>query len=211
LSKIKAGRAWRRQDGAMNSGVWIALFAVAVIAAVLVWSRGRFVREAGALRAALAAAPKPLAMNGAVPAPVRDMALRNGVAETDLARRVEFDQEVGMRLKPGAGWQPMQARQWIAAGATMFFWEAAAPPKFRVMDAYVDGRGLLSVLLFGVLNAMRARGADVDRGEAMRYLAELPWCPDAMVGNPALRWRMEAGEAVAELDLRDGPGRASST
>jgi hypothetical protein len=31
-------------------------------------------------------------------------------------------------------------------------------------------------------------GAVIDRAEAMRYLAEMPWAPDAVLGNPEVTW-----------------------
>ena len=51
-----------------------------------------------------------------------------------------------------------------------------------------------------------ASGPELDRGEALRYLAELPWAPDAILGNPALRWRM-VGDDWAEVSMQtaDGP------
>jgi hypothetical protein len=30
---------------------------------------------------------------------------------------------------------------------------------------------------------------NISKGEAMRYLAELPWLPQAMVANQELEWR----------------------
>jgi hypothetical protein len=45
---------------------------------------------------------------------------------------------------------------------------------------------------------MRSAGPDTDRGEAMRYLAELPWAPYAIRANPGLDW---AGISSREAEV----------
>ncbi len=57
-----------------------------------------------------------------------------------------------------------------------------------VDDSFRAGDGALEVRLFGVL-LKRIRGREVAKGEAMRYLAELPWVPHALVGNRELELR----------------------
>ncbi len=44
-------------------------------------------------------------------------------------------------------------------------------------------------------------------GEAYRYLAELPWAPDAILGNPDLEWRILARN-IAEVRLATPAGAA---
>jgi hypothetical protein len=57
---------------------------------------------------------------------------------------------------------------------------------------------------------VRASGEDVARGEAMRYLAELVWVPQAFVSNRALEWR-EVDESSVEVATRVGPERVAVT
>lgn len=64
-------------------------------------------------------------------------------------------------------------------------------------DWYRAGEGALEVRLSG-LPLKRLRGESVTRGEAMRYLAELPWAPPAMAHNNELEWR-GVGERTVEV------------
>ena len=73
-----------------------------------------------------------------------------------------------------------------------FSWKACfslAPlVTLRVHDWYRAGEGALEIRLFG-LPLKRLRGDGVRKGEAIRYLAELPWAPAAMALNTELEWR----------------------
>ena len=69
-------------------------------------------------------------------------------------------------------------------------------------------KGLLRAALLGLIPVARADGPDIDRAEAMRYLAELPWAPDAILGNPAIIWRM-VDDTVAEAALDVAGQRAA--
>jgi hypothetical protein len=47
---------------------------------------------------------------------------------------------------------------------------------------------VLEARVFG-LRFMHQSGPETTRGEALRYLAELPWVPQALVANRELEWR----------------------
>ena len=49
----------------------------------------------------------------------------------------------------------------------------------------------------------RGKGEETAIGEAMRYLAELPWAPPAML-NPQLHWHV-IDEAIVEVETRSAP------
>jgi len=87
-----------------------------------------------------------------------------------------------MQLKLGR-WLRFTAEQEAATERVEFVWRARFPIArmlaLRVDDWYRAGEGALVVRLFG-LPLKRFEGAEVARGEAMRYLAELPWVPHAL-------------------------------
>lgn len=97
-----------------------------------------------------------------------------------------------IRLGPARDWIPFTAEQRIQATTTAFVWHARfkmAPLLTGVVeDAFEDGRGRLDAKIWGVFPVAHGRGPEVDRGEAQRYLAELPWCPLAFWYNPELRF-----------------------
>ena len=114
--------------------------------------------------------------------------------------RVRFAQVGQMQLKPGR-WLRFEAEQEAATEQVEFSWRARFPiaplVALRVDDWYRAGNGALEVKLFG-LPLKRSQGVDVARGEAMRYLAELPWVPHAFVANRELEWR-EVDESTVEV------------
>ena len=121
-----------------------------------------------------------------------------------------------MRLKLGDPWRRFAAEQVISIDKPGFAWLARmqAMPLLsaRVLDCYVDGEGLLEARLLGSLPLARVAGAQADRGELMRYLAELAWAPHAMLYNPQLSWRgnrCEDGRTVGREPERPGAGAAA--
>jgi hypothetical protein len=85
--------------------------------------------------------------------------------------------------------------------------------------------GGLEVMVLGAFPIARVvGGADVSQGEALRYLMELPWCPDGILINKSLDWTVvdaktikvatglgaERGEVTFELDDRGLIVRASA-
>lgn len=133
-----------------------------------------------------------------------------------------------MRLKPGARAKSFTAVQHLTVDRIAFSWKArfplVGPLALSVVDGYDSGGGALTVSLFG-LPLQRQRGLETTRGAALRYLAELPFVPPALLGNRELEFReiddrhVEAGATVAgerltvilELDESGNIVRSSST
>lgn len=92
-----------------------------------------------------------------------------------------------------AAWRPFTATQHVAVRPPGFVWDASirmtAGLPVRVLDAYHDGRGVLEARLAGVLPVMTgASGPDLDEGELLRYLAEAPLYPTALLPEMGVTW-----------------------
>ena len=150
----------------------------------------------------------------AIPQIVRDFAQKAGVPESNPPLSVFFYQLCEMRMNPGDAWMNLRAEQAIGVQKLGFVWYAEQKRSvfvtMRVVDAYVDGRGMLNVRALGSLPIADMDGPGADEAELMRYLAELPWAPDAMLHNPDLRWHqldercveVEAGKAGSLAKVR---------
>lgn len=152
----------------------------------------RFSRQAEALAERLGEGP-PTASVPPLPARIGDAAAAAGAGRGGPARAVRLTQEAELQFSPGAPFEAAPATQTFALGAPGFVWFAEIPllplfPKVRVMDAYVGDEGSLSARLFGSVPVANAAGPEISRAQAMRYLAELPWIPDAISGNPGIIW-----------------------
>ena len=127
---------------------------------------------------------------------------------------ISFAQAGELRLKRGGFFVKVSARQVAGIGRSGFIWEARQSfgpfTKLRVIDALVEGDGLLDVRFLGAIPVARASDVETTLAQAYRYLAELPWVPDAILGNPELQWRMtEDRVAEVKLDTRVGTARVT--
>jgi len=75
----------------------------------------------------------------------------------------------------------------------------------HVEDSYIAGHGRLNAKLFGLFTEANLQGlGEIARGEFMRYFAESPWYPTALLPSQGVRW--EAVDATsANATIADGP------
>jgi len=120
------------------------------------------------------------------------------------SRKVRVTQVGEMVLKPGRRPLRFDAVEEFAVDRVAFAWQARfamlGPISLRVTDGYRPPEGSLEVRLLG-LPLRRDRGPEVARGEAFRYLAEIPWAPLAILANRELAWE-QLDEARAEVSTR---------
>ncbi len=114
--------------------------------------------------------------------------------------RLLVEQEGEFRLGADRKWMPFTAEQWSAVHEVGFCWHARVrmAPLVTVVveDAFEAGQGRLDAKVWGVLPMAHGRGPSFDRGEAQRYLAELPWNPLAVLRNRELHFGEGEGGSV---------------
>lgn len=116
-----------------------------------------------------------------------------------------------MWQKPGGRALRFEATETFLTDRVAFGWEARfpilGPLSLRVQDAFKNGQGGLEARLLGV-PVMRERGPETDEGEAMRYLAEIPWVPHAIAMNDDLEWT-EVDASTVEVATGVGEKRVA--
>ena len=129
-----------------------------------------------------------------VPAQVVELALRLGSTPDRLAEFVTFTQSGLMWRSPDSKSVRFRARQAMATVRSGFIWRATMNP-FRalsVADYFHDGNGGLVASVFNLVPIADAEpSATLSKGQMLRYLAELPWNPDAMLANADISWSVE--------------------
>lgn len=143
---------------------------------------------------------------------IRNFALRSRSPSQHRPKIIRIHQTGEMRLSKQSQWIPFTAIQDVAIQQPGFVWRAifrAAPRiKIAVLDSYIDGKGYLEAKLLGSIPLAKAEGAGTDKGELMRYLAELVFCPDALFNNPSLQW-CELNPSVVEVSTEVGLRRVA--
>jgi hypothetical protein len=107
----------------------------------------------------------------------------------------------------GENWKSFGATQQIVIDPPSFTWDArvrmALLLDVRVWHAYLNGGGILTARVFGLLKVMEMEGSPVlAQSQLMRFAAESIWCPSVLLPGAGVSW--EGGfrnyERVAAAD-----------
>lgn len=105
-------------------------------------------------------------------------------------------------------WRPFSSTQDVVVNGPGFLWNAdvrmAPGMSARVHDAYVDGSAVLTARLFGLITVMEAPDSPhLAQGELVRFLAEAPWYPTALLPSAMVTWTPIDNDS-ARVALVDG-------
>ncbi len=196
--------------------VQLLLYALAILAIGLtvaqIWRATGFASEIDALNRQVGAPADVAAVDlSALPPIVAAFAQRNG-GTVGAAPVVAAEQHAEMRLAPDQPFFPLTATQRFGTQRPDFVWHANGTMigfiPVEIVDAYAGGQGLLEARIAGSITVARASGTAIDRGEAMRFLAELPFNPDAILNAPSLVWT-QLDESHVEVAMQVAAGRAA--
>lgn len=192
----------------------LAFLAVLVVAAIAygLYSAWSFSRHADAERTRLAQLqPDVPADQGAIPAIVRDFALRNGGREGG-PEVIEVAHQALLRMAPDQPFIEISARQRLGTRTPSIVWTATGTMfgfmPISAIDAYLAGEGEFEVRLAGALPVANVRGEAAATGELLRALSELPVHPDAILNMSGLAWR-ELDERRIEVSANSNYGTAT--
>jgi hypothetical protein len=196
----------------------LILVAALVAAVVLLGMRGqrRWREQSHALTADLGAQPGPAGVThfdaaelAPLPLPVQRYLRAALTGGQPLVSGLRMTQSGLINLSTARErWQPFTAEQQVATRGPGFLWNARvglfAGLSVRVHDGYLAGVGLLHAVLMGFLDMARVQGGgELARGELMRFLAEAPWYPTALLPSQGVQWAAVDGHH-ADATLSDG-------
>jgi hypothetical protein len=106
-------------------------------------------------------------------------------------------------------WKPFTSRQRVVTRTPGFLWDAqvAVFPGLpaHVEDSYIAGHGRLIAKVAGLFTVADSQGkGEIARGEFMRYFAESPWYPTALLPSQGVRWDA-VDDTSANATIVDGP------
>jgi hypothetical protein len=106
-------------------------------------------------------------------------------------------------------WKPFTSSQRVVTRKPGFLWNAQVNMfpgiPAQIEDSYFAGHGRLIAKVFGLFTVADSQGeGEIARGEFMRYFAESPWYPTALLPHQGVRWEA-VDDASASATLVDGP------
>ncbi len=196
----------------MITKIIIGILTVAVLAcATLLMMRYRFIAHLDRLDAEL---QKPDGIRVArtdLPVEVLALAARLGARADGNLGYVTFKQTGQMWQAPGAKPMAFSASQTIRLDASGFLWRASFGGMVMVADYFVGNNGGMEVRALGAVPLTSIVGSAVaNKGEIMRYLAELPLSPDAILFNKELDWAVIDSKTL-KVASGDGDSRGEVT
>lgn len=145
----------------------------------------------------------------ALPAPVQRYfraVLKDG---QPIITAVSFEMSGSFNLSAtGEQWKPFNLWQRAVTHHPGFLWNARISMlpglPVRVVDSYCAGQGYLRAAILGLFKVADLSGdGELARGELMRYFAEMPWYPTALLPSQGVRWAA-LDEQSANASLTDG-------
>jgi hypothetical protein len=135
-----------------------------------------------------------------LPPLVQSWLRRSGVVGKPMNRTAYLKQKGEMRTAPDKGWKPFTAEQYFTLSQPAFLWTAKMQlsPFLSVVarDKYYGGKGNMLVKAASLITIADSRGATIDQGSLLRYLAEITWFPSAAL-SPYIKW-----EAVDDTSVK---------
>ena len=199
-------------------GCSVAVVALALIVGNWRW-RSRTAELTQRLEGARASQPAAVATgdDAALPEPVRRyFRLTLGEGATSVAAVTMTHDGTFNMGETGDVWRPFTSRQRTVIERPGFLWDARVSVvpgvTARAHDAYIAGEGILHVAIAGLATVadVQDQEGEAARGELMRFLAEAPWYPTALLPSERVRWTaIDAGQA--RVELVDGPVRVALT
>lgn len=145
-----------------------------------------------------------------LPPAVASLAERLGARADQPSNYVHFHQTGVMLTRPDSAPMTFRAEQQMGTTDEAFIWAARMGPfqMVQVNDYLVRGTGGLRVWLGMVFELLADMGNEnILLGERLRYLAELPLNPDAILFNHHLQWTV-VDEHTLKVAVGEGSTRA---
>ena len=116
---------------------------------------------------------------------------------------------INMSSTGGDNWKPFTSSQRALTHRPGFLWNGRVSMlpglAAHVHDSYIAGTGTLHAVMLGLFTVAEVQGGgEIARGELMRYFAEMPWYPTALLPSQGVRWAA-VDDRSANATLVDGP------
>ncbi len=122
-----------------------------------------------------------------LPTPVRNYfihVLKEGQPPISFARVKHTGR---FRIALNSKWTPITGEEYFTIAKPGLLWKGKTK-KFTAVDAFLWGKGSLSVYLFGFIRISHGSGCKFSQSELLRWLGESVWFPTALLPNDHIYW-----------------------
>ena len=97
------------------------------------------------------------------------------------------------RMKEDQPWTPIKAEQYFLTQEPAFLWKAtfSMAPLLWIdgRDMYYQGKGNMLIKVLSTVTVANAIGKEMDVSTLIRFLAEAPWLPTALLPGDYIEWQ----------------------
>jgi len=126
-----------------------------------------------------------------IPILIRNYLKKINILEKETIKRVRLKQNGHFKLNPDSKWKPFSAKQYVNTENLSFLWYAKIKMiplvNVHVIDQYIQGKGKLNAKLLNLIKIVDEQGIELDQGEFLRFLSEMPWYPSFYL-NKKITW-----------------------
>jgi len=130
-------------------------------------------------------------------------ALRDGQEHIKFVRLKQIGE---FKMKENQPWMPIHAEQYFTTEDPAFIWRVklAMAPFIWIegRDMYYQGRGNMLIKLLSTITVADAAGSEMDISSLIRFLAEAPWFPTALLPSDYIEWK-EIDSNSARVVIKD--------
>ncbi len=136
-------------------------------------------------------------------------ALRDGQEHIKFVRLKQVGE---FRMKENQSWMPIKAEQYFTTEDPAFIWRVklTMAPFIWIegRDMYYQGKGNMLIKLLSTITVADAAGSEMDISSLIRFLAEAPWFPTALLPSDYIEWK-EIDSNSAQAVIKDNGYTAS--
>ncbi len=130
-------------------------------------------------------------------------ALKDGQEHIKFVRLKQVGE---FRMKENQSWMPIKAEQYFTTEDPAFVWRVklTMAPFIWIdgRDMYYQGKGNMLIKVLSTITVADAAGSEMDVSSLIRFLAEAPWFPTALLPSNYIEWK-EIDSNSARVVIKD--------
>ncbi|MFB6317071.1 DUF6920 family protein [Saccharicrinis sp. FJH54] len=91
------------------------------------------------------------------------------------------------RVNPNQKWSKIKGEEYFTIEPPGFVWRGKVP-FMSATDLFINKQGNLQIHLFQTIRIINKKDEKINQGELLRWLAEAPWFPTALLPSKNLSW-----------------------